>query len=281
MEVSTFSELFTRALSFENLYHVISDSEKKQISYPSDAFDKTESENEGFWAQARLVAIKGAMNKNRTSQMVEVGAGGGAVCIALAKDNFSLFAIEPHISGAMAIAKCGVPVLAGFLHEAKFPDESVPNYGTFDVLEHLPDPDEMLKEMFRTLEDDGRLYLTVPVGQWLWGSLDETLGHQRRFSKKAMRNLLEKNGFILEHEEFLFLSLVAFAFFTRALPYRLRRNPRTVGEISNQLSPNRRIDAGASLILKIEAKISRLIPLPYGLTLLVVAKKELKRQVSI
>ena len=80
MEVSTFSKFFTRALSFENLYHMISDSEHKQISYPSDAFDKTESENQGFWAQARLVAIKRAMNKNCTSQMVEVGAGGGAVC---------------------------------------------------------------------------------------------------------------------------------------------------------------------------------------------------------
>jgi ubiquinone/menaquinone biosynthesis C-methylase UbiE len=218
------------------------------------------------------------MNKNRTSQMVEVGAGGGAVCVALAKDNFSLFAIEPHISGAMAIAKCGVPALAGFLHEAKFPDESVPNYGTFDVLEHLPDPDEMLKEMFRTLEDDGRLYLTVPVGQWLWGSLDETLGHQLRFSKRGMRNLLENNGFIPEHEEYLFLSLVPLAWLTRALPYKLRRGNSTVENISSQLSPNRIIDSATALILKIEAMISQIIPMPYGLTLLVVAKKKTSSQ---
>ena len=223
MNIEEFSKLFDSVPNFQNLYQVNSDSNNKVISYPSDAFAKTESENQGFWAQARLVAIKRAMNGNRATQMVEVGAGGGAVCIALAEDNFSIFAIEPHLNGAMTIAKCGVPVLAGFLKDANFLDASVPNYGTFDVLEHLPEPDEMLQEMFRTLDSNGHLYLTVPVGQWLWGSLDETLGHQQRFSKKGMRKLLEQNGFVAEHEEFLFLSLVPLAWLTRALPYKLRR----------------------------------------------------------
>ena len=280
MKVEEISKLFESVPSFQNLYQVTSDSNDKVISYPSDAFAKTESENQGFWAQARLVAIKRAMNSNRATQMVEVGAGGGAVCIALAQDNFSIFAIEPHLNGAMTIAKSGVPVLAGFLHDADFPDRSVPNYGTFDVLEHLPEPDEMLQEMFRTLDNDGRLYLTVPVGQWLWGSLDETLGHQQRFSKKGMRKLLELNGFVPEHEEFLFLSLVPLAWLTRTLPYRLRRRQSTVEGISEQLSPNKTVNSITAFILNIEAKISRLVRLPYGLTLLVVARKNPVNKVS-
>jgi SAM-dependent methyltransferase len=280
MNIEEFSKLFDSVPNFQNLYQVNSDSNDKVISYPSDAFAKTESENQGFWAQARLVAIKRAMNGNRATQMVEVGAGGGAVCIALTQDNFSIFAIEPHLNGAMTIAKSGVPVLAGFLHDADFPDGSVPNYGTFDVLEHLPEPDEMLQEMFRTLDDDGHLYLTVPVGQWLWGSLDDTLGHQQRFSKKGMRGLLERNGFVPEHEEFLFLSLVPLAWLTRALPYKLRRRESTVEGISDQLAPNKIVDYITGFILKIEAKISRLIRLPYGLTLLVVARKSSIYEVS-
>ena len=280
MNIEEFLKLFDSVPNFQNLYQVDSDSNNKVISYPSDAFAKTESENQGFWAQARLVAIKRAMNGNRTTQMVEVGAGGGAVCIALAEDNFSILAIEPHLNGAMTIAKCGVPVLAGFLKDANFLDASVPNYGTFDVLEHLPEPDEMLQEMFRTLDSNGHLYLTVPVGQWLWGSLDETLGHQQRFSKKGMRKLLEQNGFVAEHEEFLFLSLVPLAWLTRALPYKLRRRQSTVEGISEQLSPNKTVDSITAFILKMEAKISRFIRLPYGLTLLVVAKKKSISQAS-
>ena len=280
MNIEEFSKLFDSVPNFQNLYQVNSDSNNKVISYPSDAFGKTESENQGFWAQARLVAIKRAMKRNRATQLVEVGAGGGAVCIALTQDNFSIFAIEPHVNGAMTIAKSGVPVLSGFLHDADFPDRSVPNYGTFDVLEHLPEPDEMLQEMFRTLDDDGHLYLTVPVGQWLWGSLDETLGHQQRFSKKGMRKLLEQNGFVAEHEEFLFLSLVPLAWLTRALPYKLRRRQSTVEGISEQLSPNKTVDSITAFILKMEAKISRFIRLPYGLTLLVVAKKKSISQAS-
>ena len=280
MKVEEISNLFESVPNFQNLYQVTSGSGNKVISYPSDAFGKTESENQGFWAQARLVAIKRAMKGNRATQLVEVGAGGGAVCIALSQDNFSIFAVEPHLNGAMTIAKCGVPVLAGFLSDADFPDGSVPNYGTFDVLEHLPEPDEMLQEMFRTLDNNGHLYLTVPVGQWLWGSLDETLGHQQRFSKKGMRKLLEQNGFVPEHEEFLFLSLVPLAWLTRALPYKLRRRQSTVEGISEQLSPNKTVDSITAFILKMEAKISRFIRLPYGLTLLVVAKKKSISQAS-
>lgn len=281
MKIGEITDLFDEVPNFENLYQIGAGSESKLISYPAGAFKKTESENQGFWAQSRLTAIKRAMHSRHVTQLVEVGAGGGAVCIGLADQHYSIFAIEPHLSGAMAIAKCGVPVLAGFLHDAKFPDQSVPNYGTFDVIEHLLDPDEMLVEMRRTLEDDGRLYLTVPVGQWLWSSLDETLGHQQRFSKKSIRKLLERNGFIPEQEEFLFLSLVPFAWLTRALPYRLRRDRSTIDDISDQLSPSKIIDSIAAIILKIEAKISRRIPLPYGLTLLVVAKKKLINQTSI
>ena len=281
MKVDQISNLFDRVLDFENLYKVNSESADNQISYPRDAFSQTESENQGFWAKARLVAIKRVMATNCSTQMVEVGAGGGAVCIALAEENFSIFAIEPHLTGAFAIAKCGVPVLAGFLHDAEFPDKSIPNYGAFDVLEHLLQPDEMLEEICRTLGDDGRLYLTVPVGQWLWGSLDETLGHQKRFSKTSMRKLLENNGFIPEHEEYLFLSLVPLAWLTRALPYKLRRRQSTVGDISDQVSPNKVVDSLTAFILKIEAKISHMIPLPYGLTLLVVAKKKSISQTSI
>ena len=273
MTIDEISRLFSPMPNFINLYSVHSKSNDNQISYPSNAFGKTDSENQGFWAQARLVAIKKAMKLNSANQLVEVGAGGGAVCVALAQDDFEVFAIEPHLDGAMAIARSGTPVLAGFLNDAKFPFESVPNYGTFDVLEHLPNPDEMLKEMHRTLEAGGRLYLTVPVGQWLWGSLDETLGHQKRYSKKGMRELLTRNGFAPEREQYLFLSLVPLAWLMRALPYKLRRGRSSVAKISDQIAPNRQIDFICSLILKIEAKISQLVPLPYGLTLLVVAKK--------
>jgi|688.fasta_scaffold289003_1 SAM-dependent methyltransferase len=273
MRVEEITKLFKLVPNKKNLYHSRSEFDTKEISYPSDAFGNTDSDNKGFWAQARLVAIKKAMSSNGASQIVEVGAGGGAVCVALAHDNFTVFAIEPHWNGANAIANSGVPVLVGFLNEANFPDECIPNYGTFDVLEHLTEPAEMLRKMHRTLNADGRLYLTVPVGQWLWGSLDETLGHQRRFSKRSMRQLLERNGFVPEQEEYLFLSLVPFAWLTRALPWKFRRSNNSVEEISNQLAPNKLVNSLSAFILKIEAKISQLIPLPYGLTLMVVAKK--------
>jgi hypothetical protein len=114
MKVSEISLLFDAVPNTVNLWRPRSSSQTNEISYPSDAFGNTDSENKGFGAQARLVAIKKAMSSNRASQIVEVGAGGGAVCVALARDNFTVFAIGPHLTGANAIANSGVSVLVGF-----------------------------------------------------------------------------------------------------------------------------------------------------------------------
>jgi SAM-dependent methyltransferase len=275
MRVADIPALFQESNDHQNLYVTDLDLEKEGISYPGDAFSRASSENQGFWALSRLAAIKRVLALSDQKELVEVGAGGGSVCVSLDSEGYSVFAIEPHLSGATEIARNGVNVLCGFLENAKFPNKSVPNFGVFDVIEHLPDPGAMLTEMLRTLDDDGQLYLTVPVGQWLWGSLDEVLGHQLRFSRKGLRQLLEQNGFTPIHEEFLFLCLVPLAWLTRALPYKLRGRRSTVGEISDQLAPSRLVNSISSLILKIEARISQLIPLPYGLSLLVVARKKL------
>ena len=183
MKVEEISNLFESVPNFQNLYQVTSGSGNKVISYPSDAFGKTETENQGFWAQARLVAIKRAMKGNRATQLVEVGAGGGAVCIALSQDNFSIFAVEPHLNGAMTIAKGGVPVLAGFLSDADFPDGSVPNYGTFDVLEHLPDLVGAMTSCKKLLKTGGEMRIHVPYDLSYGAWQDPT--HLRAFNEKS------------------------------------------------------------------------------------------------
>src|SRR5260370_11488974 len=82
--------------------------------------------------------------------------------------------------------------------------ESFPKETKFDtviclnVVEHLADDLTALTNFRDVLEDQGRAIILVPCGPWLYGSLDEVLGHHRRYTRKQLTDLVERAGFHLE-----------------------------------------------------------------------------------
>jgi glycosyltransferase involved in cell wall biosynthesis len=76
--------------------------------------------------------------------------------------------------------------------------------GSFDtaiclnVLEYLEDPVPTAAALHAALRDGGRLLVLVPQGPELFGSIDRTLGHRRRFHDGDLRALLEGAGFRVE-----------------------------------------------------------------------------------
>jgi glycosyltransferase involved in cell wall biosynthesis len=82
--------------------------------------------------------------------------------------------------------------------------ESFPKERKFDtviclnVVEHLADDLTALTNFHEVLEDHGRAIILVPCGPWLFGSLDEVLGHHRRYTRKQLTDLVEQAGFHLE-----------------------------------------------------------------------------------
>ncbi len=136
--------------------------------------------------------------------------------------------------------------------------------GAFDtalsvnVLEYLDDPALTLRSLFGALQPGGTLLALVPQGNWLFGSIDRTLGHRRRFSRRQLRELLEQAGFKVE--KFYQLNragVPAWALYGRVL-HRKSINKVTLKLFDKTVWLWRLIDA--------------LLPWP-GLTLVVVARK--------
>ena len=63
-----------------------------------------------------------------------------------------------------------------------------------NVLEYVADPDAVIRSAAGVLKPGGSIVVLAPRGQSLYGPLDETLGHKRRFNKADLRGLLEKEG---------------------------------------------------------------------------------------
>jgi len=71
------------------------------------------------------------------------------------------------------------------------PDESVDAALLTQVLEHVPDPRAVLRDIHRILRSDGPLYVTVPL---MW-ELHELPHDYYRYTPSSLRLLLEEAGF--------------------------------------------------------------------------------------
>jgi 2-polyprenyl-3-methyl-5-hydroxy-6-metoxy-1,4-benzoquinol methylase len=67
-----------------------------------------------------------------------------------------------------------------------------------NVLEHVKEESAALTNMRSALCSGGRAVILVPQGPGIYGTLDEVLGHERRYSRASLAEALRANGFELE-----------------------------------------------------------------------------------
>jgi SAM-dependent methyltransferase len=67
-----------------------------------------------------------------------------------------------------------------------------------NVLEYLDDPDTTIDAFRRVLKPGGNLVVLVPQGVGLFGKVDQTMGHKRRFRRRELEELLVRHGFGVE-----------------------------------------------------------------------------------
>jgi SAM-dependent methyltransferase len=69
---------------------------------------------------------------------------------------------------------------------------------TSNVLEHIEDDIDALKRLRTKLAPDGRIAIFVPAFNAIWTTLDDKVGHHRRYTKATLRAHLEAAGYAVE-----------------------------------------------------------------------------------
>jgi SAM-dependent methyltransferase len=152
--------------------------------------------------------------------------------------------------------------------------ESFGMIGAFDVIEHIDDDVAAISNVYAMLSDGGYFVITVPQYMFLWSRLDEIVKHKRRYSRRELLSKLRRQGF-----EISFCSSFVFALFPLMLVSRFfdrgKKGNRTADvEFKNRVEFPNIVNRIFDLTMRIdEALINRAISLPYGGSLLVVAKK--------
>lgn len=139
-----------------------------------------------------------------------------------------------------------------------------------NVLEHIEDDVTALKNAFELLKPGGSLVIEVPAGPYLYDNYDAELHHFRRYTALELQAKLESAGFTIIRKSHLGFFLFP-AFAVIKLINKFRGNP-------NQVVKTQAARSSASkfvlLLMRLESKISQFISFPFGIRVLMTAKRQ-------
>jgi Methylase involved in ubiquinone/menaquinone biosynthesis len=159
----------------------------------------------GNEAPATASLFAAAKARGLGPRVLDVGCATGALLAALRDRGWEPQGVE--ISGAQARygeERHGLPIFAGRLEDARFPDSSFDLVHASHLIEHLNDPASFLDEASRVLAPEGLLVLTTPNADGLQARIlgsrwrSAIYDHLYLFSRATLRSLLEKKGFEIE-----------------------------------------------------------------------------------
>lgn len=136
-------------------------------------------------------------------RLLEVGCGIGTYTQHFARQGLAVTAVDVD-RGFVEIAETRFAGLSNV--EVRLEDATVDNGGEelwnsvvmLDVLEHLDNDDAVLRGLARRLVPQGQLVVKVPAHEWLRGSLDDAVGHYRRYSRRSLQAVFDAAGFEIE-----------------------------------------------------------------------------------
>ena len=204
--------------------------------------------------------------------ILDIGCGTGIMLTHLARRGHAVgldisatglaFCRQRHADGLVLASGAVLP----------FPDDCFDAVTAFGVVEHIEDDRAALAEWHRVLRPDGTLVLLTSAYRWLWSGHDVSNHHYRRYVRPKLRTLLHEAGFDIELASYANAALFPAVAAARAVERLARRGrpPRPRKDTAEVPRPVNRLLAAA---LRAEGRVLRRRPLPFGVSILVRARK--------
>lgn len=134
-----------------------------------------------------------------------------------------------------------------------------------DVIEHLDDDLAFLKNVAALLPREGKLIVSVPAHQWLFSEWDSVLGHYRRYNKSSLSKVFAAAGLQIEKASYMWAAFVPLGL--------IRKHRFKKGAQAEFPSVPATVNYALTLYSDLEWWASKLVPVPFGTSLIVSARK--------
>ena len=223
-----------------------------------------------WWYRARRLVLSALIrrlaNPAKGSAILEIGCGTGHNLAMLSQfGEVDALELDEEARG-VAEARLGRKVMSSPLPElSEVAKQHYDLIGAFDVIEHIDDDKAAIISIASRLKPGGRLVLSVPAHQWMWSAHDVANHHKRRYSKPALRRLIEESPLRLEAIGY-FNSLL----FPVAVAERMSSRLRGKEDADLKL-PAAALNTALERVFAAERYLIGRVPLPPGLSLFAVA----------
>jgi SAM-dependent methyltransferase len=225
-------------------------------------------EDRHWWYLGRRAIVEAALEGAGIDgglRVLDAGCGGGGNLASLGRHG-TVVGLEPSAEAAGQARARGLgDIVEGTLERVPFDDDSFDLCVALDVIEHLDDDVEGLRELRRVARPTGRLLVTVPAYQALWSHHDDVNNHRRRYVRRTLLSATAAAGWRPVRMTYFNLLLLPPAIVSRLLERVRRGDPQ---QSDFELTPPW-LDRPLQLPMRLEARlIGAGLTLPAGLSLL-------------
>jgi SAM-dependent methyltransferase len=150
----------------------------------------------GYWQGTKEPAF------SRAGKFLDLGCGSGAFVDTMRRRGWTSCGVEISPQASAAGRACGIEIHCGPLEQAGFPAAHFDYVRASHSLEHMSDPNQVLRELNRILKPGGTLLVAVPnaaslnarVFREYWWHLCPPI-HSFGFSRETLGGLLRQRGF--------------------------------------------------------------------------------------
>jgi SAM-dependent methyltransferase len=232
--------------------------------------EMAELDDRHWWYRARRDILADLIRREAMppakARILEIGCGTGHNLEMLARfGKVDALELDDEARG-IAQRRLGRKVMSAPLPElAGVSDRHYDLIAALDVIEHIDDDSAALAAIAGKLNVGGKLVMTVPAHAWMWSAHDVVNHHKRRYSKAALRRLIEGSPLRVEKLGY-FNSLL----FPLAVAERLSSKLRGKDNADVRL-PAAPLNAALEAVFAAERHLVGRLPLPPGLSLFAVA----------
>ena len=255
--------------------------------YDQSSFDMLfQMQEKHFWYRGRHRFLMAAVDRYMRSQhgplsAVDLGGGVGGWVRYLADhraDRFDALALADSSDTALTLAKNALPA------PAQRYQIDLMNLGwekqwdcafLLDVIEHLPDDTEAVRQAAKALKPGGYLFITTPALKQFWSYNDELASHLRRYNRNDYRDLAARTSLELCDARYFMFFLSPLYLLSRMKPgiAKMSDDEKKALVRKQHAIPARPFNTTLSAIFAAETPVGHWMHFPWGTSILGVFRK--------